>query len=146
MLDDIKKTITKAQKNHLVLIALFVIFILFDVRVPNAVASLVDTTLGNVVVIGAAMSLFYCKNKVLAVMGLVVAYEIIRRSAGVYGLVNHVPTQEQKDKMMNSFNENIQHNTLEEEMVSNILPMVSGAVSSPKYEPVLDNLHSASSL
>ena len=146
MLDDIKKTLNKAQRSHLLLIALFVIFILFDLQVPNVVASLVDTTLGNVVVIIGAMSLFYCKNNVLAVLGLVVAYELIRRSSGIYGLLNHVPTQHQKDKMMNSFNENIQHSTLEEEMVSNILPLVSGPVGTPNYEPVLDNLYSATSL
>jgi hypothetical protein len=146
MLADIKKTITKAQKSHLVLIALFIIFILFDVPVPTVVSSLVDTTLGNVVVIFGALSLFYCKNNVLAVLGLVVAYELIRRSAGIYGLLNHVPTQENKDKMMNSFNENIKHSTLEEEMVSNILPLVSGPVGTPNYEPVLDNLYSATSL
>ena len=146
MLDDIKKTLNKAQRSHLLLIALFVIFILFDLQVPNVVASLVDTTLGNVVVIIGAMSLFYCKNNVLAVLGLVVAYELIRRSAGIYGLLNHVPTQENKDKMMNSFNENIKHSTLEEEMVSNILPLVSGPVGTPNYEPVLDNLYSATSL
>jgi hypothetical protein len=146
MLADIKKTITKAQKSHLVLIALFIIFILFDVPVPRVVSSLVDTTLGNVVVIFGAISLFYCKNNVLAVLGLVVAYELIRRSAGIYGLLNHVPTQENKDKMMNSFNENIKHSTLEEEMVSNILPLVSGPVGTPNYEPVLDNLYSATSL
>jgi hypothetical protein len=146
MLADIKKTITKAQKSHLVLIALFIIFILFDVPVPRVVSSLVDTTLGNVVVIFGALSLFYCKNNVLAVLGLVVAYELIRRSAGIYGLLNHVPTQENKDKMMNSFNENIKHSTLEEEMVSNILPLVSGPVGTPNYEPVLDNLYSATSL
>jgi len=146
MLADIKKTITKAQKSHLVLIALFIIFILFDVPVPTVVSSLVDTTLGNVVVIFGAISLFYCKNNVLAVLGLVVAYELIRRSAGIYGLLNHVPTQENKDKMMNSFNENIKHSTLEEEMVSNILPLVSGPVGTPNYEPVLDNLYSATSL
>lgn len=146
MLADIKKTITKAQKSHLVLIALFIIFILFDVPVPTVVSSLVDTTLGNVVVIFGALSLFYCKNNVLAVLGLVVAYELIRRSAGIYGLLNHVPTQENKDKIMNSFNENIKHSTLEEEMVSNILPLVSGPVGTPNYEPVLDNLYSATSL
>ena len=55
MLADIKKTITKAQKSHLVLIALFIIFILFDVPVPTVVSSLVDTTLGNVVVIFGAL-------------------------------------------------------------------------------------------
>jgi hypothetical protein len=146
MLADIKKTITKSQKSHLVLISLFVIFILFDLPVPRVVSSLVDTTLGNVVVIFGALSLFYCKNNVLAVLGLVVAYELIRRSAGIYGLLNHVPTQENKDKMMNSLNENIKHSTLEEEMVSNILPIVSGSVATPNYEPVLDNLHSATSL
>lgn len=146
MLANIKKTITKAQKSHLVLIALFIIFILFDVPVPTVVSSLVDTTLGNVVVIFGALSLFYCKNNVLAVLGLVVAYELIRRSAGIYGLLNHVPTQENKDKIMNSFNENIKHSTLEEEMVSNILPLVSGPVGTPNYEPVLDNLYSATSL
>lgn len=146
MLADIKKTITKAQKSHLFLIALFIIFILFDLPVPRVVSSLVDTTLGNVVVIFGALSLFYCKNNVLAVLGLVVAYELIRRSAGIYGLLNHVPSQENKDKIMNSFNENINHSTLEEEMVSNILPLVSGPVGTPNYEPVLDNLYSATSL
>ena len=146
MLDEIKKTFTKAQKSHLVLIFLFIIFLLFDVKVPKIVASLVDTTLGNVVVIGSALSLFYSKNNVLAVIGLVVAYELIRKSAGVYGLMNYVPTQEKKDRIMNSFNENIKHSTLEEEMVNNILPMVSGTISDANYEPVLDHQHSATAV
>jgi len=146
MLDEIKKTFTKAQKSHLVLIFLFIIFLLFDVKVPNVVASLVDTTLGNVVVIGSALSLFYSKNNILAVIGLVVAYELIRKSSGVYGLMNYVPTQDKKDSLMNSFNENIKHSTLEEEMVTNMLPMVSGHISDANYEPVLDHLHNATSV
>jgi len=98
MLDTIKKAFTKAQKSHLLLSVLFIIFLLFDIQIPRVIASLVDTTLGNVAVVIASLSLFYTKNNVLAVLGLVVAYEIIRRSSGVYGLMNHVPTQAQKDK------------------------------------------------
>ena len=146
MLDTIKKAFTKAQKSHLLLSVLFIIFLLFDIQIPRVIASLVDTTLGNVAVVIASLSLFYTKNNVLAVLGLVVAYEIIRRSTGVYGLMNHVPTQGQKDKMMEKMNENIKHSSLEEEMVSKILPVVSGDFLPPKYEPVLDNLYNAISL
>lgn len=146
MLDTIKKAFTKAQKSHLLLSVLFIIFLLFDIQIPRVIASLVDTTLGNVAVVIASLSLFYTKNNVLAVLGLVVAYEIIRRSTGVYGLMNHVPTQAQKDKMMEKMNENIKHSSLEEEMVSKILPVVSGDFLPPKYEPVLDNLYNATSL
>lgn len=146
MLQDIKKTFNKIQKSHLALSVLFILYLLLDIQLPKALASMVDTTLGNLVVIVAALSLFYSKNNVLAVLGLVVAYELIRRSSGVYGLMNHVPTQNQKDKMLEKLNEDNKPYTLEEEMVSNILPLVSGDIMPPKYDPVLDDLHNATSL
>ena len=146
MLDEIKKKIFKFQKSHLVLTLLFIVYLVFNIQLPRPLASLVDTTLGNVVVVVAALSLFYSKNNVLAVLGVIVAYEIIRRSSGVYGLINSVPTQANKDRLLEKFNEDNKNYTLEEEMVSNILPLVSGSVMPPKYEPVLDNLYSATSV
>ena len=125
---------------------MFIVYLVFNIQLPRPLSSLVDTTLGNVVVVVAALSLFYSKNNVLAVLGVIVAYEIIRRSSGVYGLINNVPTQYNKDRLLEKFNEDNKNYTLEEEMVSNILPLVSGSVMPPKYEPVLDNLHSATSV
>ena len=146
MLETIKKTLTKFQKSHIALAVLFILYLILDIHLPKPIASMVDTTLGNVIVVIAALSLFYVKNNIVAVLGLVVAYEMIRRSSGVFGLMNHVPTQAQKDKIMEKLNDKIVHETLEEEMASNILPLVSGESGPSTYEPVLDNIYSATAV
>ena len=69
----------KKNNSHSLLAVLLVIFTVFDLRVPSEMANLLDTLLGRVVVIGAALSLLFV-NPLLGVLGVVAAYELLRRS------------------------------------------------------------------
>ena len=69
----------KKNNSHSLLAVLLVIFTVFDLRVTAEMANLLDTLLGRVVVIGAALSLLFV-NPLLGVLGVVAAYELLRRS------------------------------------------------------------------
>lgn len=72
------KTLQKETKEY-GLIALFVLFIVMDVKIPSFLANMVDTMLGRVVVILVALSLFMV-HPVLGAVAIIAAYELIRRS------------------------------------------------------------------
>ena len=73
-------------------------FIVFNIQPPHELAKLVDNLLGRVVVIIGALSLLFA-HPVLGVLGIVAAYELIRRSENTTGtgpLRKYLPTELKK--------------------------------------------------
>jgi len=80
------KLLLKEVKSHeLVVGAILIIYILAGVPTPGFLADLVDTTIGTIVVIVLACSLFVSVHPVLGVIGLVAAYELLKRSGSATG-------------------------------------------------------------
>jgi hypothetical protein len=139
-------TLKKESKEYGV-IALMIVFILFQVNVPQFLAEMIDTMVGRVVVIIGALALFFM-HPVMGAVGFIVAYELIRRSeqkTGTYQMRHFIPSQAHKDRHLSAMNQFPV--TLEEEMVNKMVPIVREGPNVPaSYKPVMDNLHDAAML
>lgn len=137
----------KKEQNEYVAIFLMVLFIVFNVTVPEPLAVLIDTLPGRIIVMALAASLLYVHN-VLGVIAIIFAYILIHRSerkTGTYHMRKFLPSEAKKDKHLSAMNQFPA--TLEEQMVQDMVPFVKdGPITSPNYKPVSENLHDAAKL
>jgi len=140
------KELMKGEKTHsLVLEILFVLYIIFDVETPHAIAEIVDTTMGNVVVVILALTMFSAAGPIAGILALLAAHTLIKRSSlqtgGAFKAVAN-EAEEIKMQMLEQYND--YPRTLEEEVVSKMAPIVNN--NNPphaNYKPVLGNLQDA---
>lgn len=135
------------QRHQLVLGVVFILYLLLDAKTPEPIAEYIDTPVGNIVVVLIAISTFYYSNPIVGILGVVVAYEVIRRSklaSRTKFLVNQVLSNESsKFKTMEKLNVR-REISLEEEMVGKMAPLVKYDISSnTSYKPILDTFHDA---
>lgn len=164
----------KISTLEIITIVAFIIYLIFNVQTPLFLLGMVDTPIGVIFLMILVLCLFIYTNPILGVLGLFVAYEMIRRSSmavsGKVPMIQYTPTQIQKERHMeemnlpkafeqpNIFHESmidvgieqpIQNNSsLEEEMVLSMAPMgVSEQVGyvNTTFKPVSENIHNASS-
>lgn len=137
----------KNEKMEYIVIVLMILFIMFDVRIPRIVANFVDNLVGRIVVIGLALSLLFV-HKVLGVVAVVFAYELIKRSeqsTGTYQMRHFLPSESKKNKQFSDMNQFPV--TLEEEMIQKMVPLVDK--SKPiltEFKPVMHKLYNAAKL
>jgi len=139
-----------------VLTVLLVLFILLDIRIPTEVANLIDTLFGRILVTGAALSLFFVRNVLLGVLGIVAAYELLRRSEESAATTEvettyvenpsekYIPSERRQADLsaLNQFPV-----TLEETVIHNMIPFVSGENLPPaSFRPTLDSLYDAAKI
>jgi len=130
------------------LVVLLVAYIVLNIGTPSMLTKSIDSTIGNVMVVTIALSLFYTKNPVLIVLGVVAAYELIRRSSistGSYAMEHSLSSDKKKSAAMQEYNEP-KEKTLEEEIVGSIPPMSSSSVTPASYEAALTRSHGATDL
>jgi hypothetical protein len=134
--------------GQLMLAILFVIYLIMGYKTPNPLASWIDTLVGKIVVILIALSLFTQVHPILGVLGLLVAYDLIRRSGvttGTDALEKYLPTQQKVDSQFTAFNQFSY--TLEQEMVKKMAPLNKSnefyGGPGENYKPILDNTHDA---
>jgi len=134
--------------SELLLAILFIIYLIMGIKTPDTLANMVDTVLGKVVVLLFVIYLFIYKHPVLAILGLLVGFDIIRRSSmvtGIDALKKYRPSEEKKSSQFTAFNQFPY--TLEQEVVKKMVPSQGGSsLSKSSYLPFLENLHDASSL
>ena len=144
LFNDVSK-IVKQNPYENGLAVLLVAYIVLNIKTPSMLTKAIDSTIGNVVVVIIALSLFYTKNPVLIVLGVITAYEIIRRSSvstGTYAMEHSLASEKKKAKAMKKYNEPVEK-TLEEQMVSAIPPISSGDITAASYSPALTKSHGA---
>ena len=160
--------------QQLILGIIFGLYILLNVQTPEFLASAIDNIFGKVIVFAIAVVIFMKTNPVIGVLGLIVAYQIIKTASvttGTYALRHYLPTEESKMQDMQSFNtehvmqvQTKEHETdmqaekqmqaitnvdgdLEVQTVAKMAPLVMNSDdSSLNYGPILDDQHSAASL
>ena len=147
-MENLKDLMKKANRHQLLLSSLFLLYIVFNVRTPALLATLVDNLAGHVVIIILAIGLMLYANPVLGVLGLITAYELLKRSSvatGTHAIRNFLPSEIKKGQHFTAFNQFPV--TLEEEVVHKMVPMVTHAPPpNVNYKPVLNPLHQASSV
>jgi len=140
------KSLVRAEKRHeLILAVLLFVYALFDLPTPEGLAKLVDTTIGNIVVVVLALSLFGTGNPLLGVLGVVAADALIKRSSDR----RSSDEGEKKSSSFISFTDDDNNNTygvgsgnvgflsptLEEDMVSKMAPLVTHDGAGIDYQP-----------
>lgn len=145
MLKELMKT---EQKHQLLLGLLFAVYLLFNIETPVPIAELVDTQLGNVVVVLLALAVFVSSGPLVGILAFIAAHCLIKRSSkktGTYYMKDNGRAEEIKMDVLNKYNDFPV--TLEEQVVANMVPLVKHPPApNSNYKPVLNKLHNASSL
>jgi hypothetical protein len=147
-MDNIKNLYGKGTNSQTLLSGLFILYLVMGFHMPDQLASIIDTTLGKILIAISAISLFAYTNPLLGVLGVMVAYKLIitaTHSTGLGMLDLYSPTE---DKKWVGFPQIHKHPyTLEQEMVKKMAPIVKPDSSGkPSYKPSLENLHDAVSV
>ena len=138
------------EKKHLkdmMLVLVFSIYLVMGYPTPEPVANIVDTLLGKLVIMFVVVSLFVYANPVVAVLSLLVAFDLMRRSSmstGIDALSRYAPTERKKMSQFTAFNQFPY--TLEQEVVKKMAPILQGGYTMSKatYKPTLEQQHNAS--
>jgi len=140
----------RQEKQHeMVIFVLLILYIVFTPAVPQALAEYAESTIGQVVVVILAITLFLSTNPVVGILGFLAAYEFIRRASrvtGVYGIETFSPTEQKKQEIMAAMNPP-PAKTLEEELVDKLVPISPnddiGLTDGGSFQPVLGPLYGA---
>jgi membrane protein implicated in regulation of membrane protease activity len=146
---EITKVFQSLTKIEWALLVVFILYILLPIPTPDFLSGMVDSSIGMLTVFVVTVYLFFNVNPIVAVIYILVAYELLRRSSNKVGrvtIMQHTPTQPQKDAEMTAMNP-VQTETLEEEVVKQMAPI---GRSDPNvylpssYKPVADKVDNAS--
>ena len=142
----------KENLGDLILTILFIIYLIMGYKTPQPVASIIDSLVGKIVVLVVVIYLFLFHHPVLAVLGLFVAFDLIRRSSAsknngtmtIEESKKYAPCENNKSSQFTAFNQFPY--TLEQEVIKKMAPIIKPGTSMTKssYKPLLENLYDAS--
>jgi predicted membrane protein len=142
------RTLTrKDNQSELLLLILFIIYILFNIRTPYFLASFVDTVGGYLVVAG--LFILLCKSvkiwlvAALGAIALIIFIQRSRVSTGTAGMSLFLPSEIQKSNYFSSLMTSDTPVTLEEEVVHKMAPFQDSIAVQGTYRPVLNDTHDA---
>ena len=146
-MDSFSALFKKENMGQVILCILFIIYLIMGYKMPDSIATVIDTSFGKILVIIMALMLFSYANPILGVLGFFVAFDLISKSSattGSYALERYVPTETKKSSNLSAMNQFPY--TLEQEVVKKMAPIVQGGSSMSKasYSPILEDLHDAS--
>ena len=107
------------------LIVTFIFYLAMPVELPDVLSNIVESSLGTVGIFGLSLYLFFNANPLVAVLFVMVAYELFRRccnATGKVAMLKYTPTQARKDNKMKSMNP-IASVSLEEQIVDDMAPI-----------------------
>ena len=142
----INNLLEKRNMSQLILAILFIIYLVMGLKMPDPVANMIDSSAGKIVVALIALLLFGYSNPILGVLGILVAYQLIKSSSertGMAALEKYYPTEEKKWSPFTATHQFPY--TLEQEVVKEMASQKfnDNFVKAP-YRPMLDDTHDAS--
>jgi len=142
----IDNLLEKRNMSQLILVVLFIIYLVMGFKMPDQVANVIDSQGGKIVVALVALLLFGYSNPILGVLGIMVAYQLIKSSSektGMAALEKYYPTEEKKWSPFTATHQFPY--TLEQEVVKEMASQKfnDNFVKAP-YRPMLDDTHDAS--
>lgn len=148
-MDKYRELMRKARAHELVLGGLFVAYAGLDIEAPDVVNNFVNTNVGVIALLAFALSLFLYLNPIVAVLGLIACYELLRRaraSAGINpdAMISYLPKTQPDCRDLNAYNQFSK--TLEQEMVEKMAPLTGPAIGQVSYRPELEDDHGATLL
>jgi hypothetical protein len=131
----------KQHTGELVLVVLFIIYLIMGYKTPQPVANFISTIPGMVIVVILAIILLCSCHPILGVIGVVVAFELIRRS-NRDSYDEYIPSEQNKMQELTSYNQFPY--TLEQEVVKEMTVQRSaGVLSQATYKPYLEDNYDA---
>ena len=144
----LNQLLEKRNMPQLVLVILFIIYLLMGYKTPSNVATMIDSTIGKVIVALFALLLFAYSNPILGVLGIFVAYQLVRSASiktGMAALEQYYPTQEKKWSPFTPAHQFPY--TLEQEMVKTMAPQKFNTnYVKATYRPTLNDTYDAASI
>jgi hypothetical protein len=142
----IDNLLEKRNMSQLMLVVLFIIYLVMGLEMPETIANIIDSQVGKIIVALIALMLFGYSNPILGVLGIMVAYHLIKSSSektGMAALEKYYPTEEKKWSPFTPIHQFPY--TLEQEVVKQMASQKFNAsyVKAP-YRPMLDDTHDAS--
>lgn len=132
-----------SSKN--VLLVLLLIFIIFDIQVPNFVSQFLSSVFGKVFLFAASIFL-YSQGPLVGSLALVAAYLLLVRTNNVLSIDTQkfIPSEKKKQVFFEKNLNNHFPKTLEEEMVSHMVPLIKDIpiIDSP-FIPVVESSYDA---
>jgi len=131
------------------LIVTFIFYLAMPIELPDVLSNIVESSLGTVGIFGLSLYLFFNANPLVAVLFVMVAYELFRRccnATGKVAMLKYTPTQARKDNKMKSMNP-IASVSLEEQIVDDMAPVGKSDISvftASSFKPVSESTGSAS--
>jgi len=144
----IDNLLEKRNMSQLILVILFIIYLVMGLKMPDPLANIIDSPAGKIVVALIALLLFGYSNPILGVLGIMVAFHLIKSSSektGMAALEKFYPTEEKKWSPFTPMHQFPY--TLEQEVVKQMASQKFNAnyIKAP-YRPMLDDTHDASAL
>lgn len=133
-----------SKKHEAVVMMLMALYVIFPIETPMALAKMIDTEMGKVVVYVAALSMF-AHSLEFGILSILVAYTLVKRSSVMTGS-NYMKGSEKAEEIKMEILEkyNAFPKTLEEQVVENMAPLViHDAAPNVDYKPVLSKLNDA---
>lgn len=152
-MDKISALFKKDKIGEITLLTIFILYLIFGFHTPPSVAKQVNTVFGKIVILLIIIGLFLYTNPLLGIIGLLVGFELFRRSKTSHGIYTatgeyqkYIPCEESKNSPYTAHHQF--GYTLEQEVVKKMAPIKQGNTSLTKasYKPYLDNLYDASPL
>lgn len=145
-MDIYRELMRKARAHELVLGGLFVIYSGLDIEAPDFINEFASSQIGLFFIVVFAISMFLYLNPVVAILGLVACYELIRRSRGGSmvtpdEMIRALPKTQPGCTDLNAYNQFSK--TLEQEMVEKMAPLTGPSVGNVSYRPEVENDHDA---
>jgi hypothetical protein len=95
----INNLLEKRNMPQLILVILFIIYLIMGYKMPQGVATAIDSVFGKVAVAVIVLLLFAYSNPILGVLGVLVAYQIIKSASektGMAAMEQFYPTETKK--------------------------------------------------
>jgi hypothetical protein len=144
-MDYLNELLEKKNMSQLILVILFIIYLIMGFKTPDSVATLIDSGAGKIVVALVALLLFAYSNPILGVLGIFVAFHLIKSASiktGMAALEEFFPTEQKKWSPFTK--ENQFPYTLEQEVVKKMAPQKFNTnYVKASYKPMLEDTYDA---
>jgi hypothetical protein len=156
----ILKSLKLNSNVEITLFALFIVFLVFPIRTPELLYNLLDSPLGNILVICATILLFVFTSPILGILYVFVVAESIRRGASVAGsslaqpekispstsFIEYTPTEQVRTAQIQEMAQPPKDSTLEEDVIGVMAPIGKSEASAyveTTFKPVAEDTHNA---
>jgi len=127
-----------------ILTILFIIFILINPEIPYNMSKHIRSDYGLFILFTMTISLFFTNDYILIIFGCIVSYLIFMKSGEYHQTKKYASSEAEKLIRYDMYNSDPV--TLEQEVISSLVPRTKKVSSPQKYKPYMDNVHSAGSV